>query len=117
MIYRRKRAKATIALDGTLSGAVPIGGAACALLMPAAWTAATITFQAGHEEAGVITYRDLYDQDGDEVELTVAVDRHVILNPAEFLGVEHLKIRSGTAAAPVQQVAAREIYVIYREMG
>lgn len=105
-------ATATIANGASLSDAVALRrGRVAALQLPAAWTAAAITFQASLD--GGVTYGNVYD---DATERTIAsgsvvADRVLSLDPADWAGFTHIKLRSGTAASPVAQGAARAIVV------
>lgn len=107
-----KAETATIANGESLSDAVAIGsGSVAALHLPAAWTAAALTFQ-GSVDGGV-TYGNIYD---DGVERTIAsasivASRILSLDQRDWEGFTHIKIRSGTAATPVNQGAARAILV------
>ena len=94
---------ATIAAAGNLSSAANIVTSMIfGLKMPAAWTAADITFQVSLDN---VTYQNLYDETGTEVKVVVAASRFVRLPPGEWASYPYIKIRSGTAAAPVAQVA------------
>lgn len=100
----------TIANNESLSAAVDLaGGRLFAIMMPADWTAADLTFQACH--AGT-TFHNVYNEDDQEVVVQAAEDRFIILNPARWLGVRKLKVRSGTAASAVTQGGAREINLV-----
>lgn len=107
-----KTATATIANGQSLSDAVALGtGFPAALQLPAAWTAAALTFQ-GSVDGGA-TYGNIYD---DGVERTIAsasvvADRILSLDQRDWHGLTHIKIRSGTAAAAVNQGASRAIVV------
>ena len=108
VVYRSYTA--TIALNGSLSAAVDLnGGTPLRLEMPAAWTAAVVTFQFSHDG---VTYRNLYDAAGTEYSVTVDASRAVVLSPADFAGVRYIKVRSGTAASAVVQLAARSIGIV-----
>jgi hypothetical protein len=85
---------------------VPIG-----INMPAAWTAASITFRASASSA---TPQSLYDSFGTEVTVTAAASTYITLDPAQFLGIRVLQLRSGTAASAVNQAAARTLRVVCR---
>lgn len=109
---------ANIANGASLSQAIEnIGlGAASALVgieMPAAWTAANLTFQVSFDGD---TYKDLYDKDGNEVTVTAAASRYIGLIPSLFAGIRHLKVRSGTSGTPVNQGAARTLRLVVREV-
>lgn len=103
----------TIAESGSLSDEIDLGEGRvlCAIDMPADWDAANLTFQASYNSGG--TFDDLYDQYGTEKTVTAAADRYIPLDdPAFWLGVRYLKVRSGTAASAVEQTAARTIQLI-----
>lgn len=96
---------ATIANNESLSGAVNLGDTKGAtIFMPAAWTAASLTFQVSHDGTN---WFNLYDKDGTEYTVQADASRAIVLPLADWFGVEHLKIRSGTAAAAVNQGAER----------
>lgn len=109
MIFEKR--SATIANGESLSGALDLGGQRLlGLFMPAAWTAADLTFQVSQDGA---TWADLYDETGAEITVDAAASRAIVFsNPALFLGVKHLKIRSGTTGAAVAQGAERVIVTI-----
>ena len=104
---------ATIANGASLSGVVDIGEGKtlCAIDMPADWTAANLTFQASTASDG--TFDNLYDQYGTEKTVTADEDRYIALDdPAFWLGVRYIKVRSGTAASAVNQGAERVITLV-----
>ncbi len=105
---------ATIAAAGSLSAAVDLAGrgSPVGLLMPAAWDAAVITFAVSNDG---VTYRNLQQQLGaGEYSLTVDVDQALPLDPADFVAWRYIKVRSGTAAAPVAQAAGAAIGLCVR---
>lgn len=75
-----------------------------AIQMPAAWTAANLTFQASIDG---VTFADLYDDAGVEVLLTATASHVIIMPPSKFIGLRWLKVRSGTAGVAVAQGAER----------
>lgn len=96
----------TIASGQSLSAAVRLNGtSAQMLLMPSGWDAADISFAVCETEAG--TYADLYDAFGNEIAITVAAGRAVLLPPGLVRAGTWLKLRSGTSGAPVAQTADR----------
>jgi hypothetical protein len=108
----------TIANNESLSSAAWIWrnnhlGTVAAIVMPADWTAADLTFQASVDNS---TYWNVYDADDAEVTVQAAEDRHIILDPADFAGCPYLKVRSGTSGAAVNQGAARTIQLVLREV-
>jgi hypothetical protein len=85
-----------------------------ALLMPAAWDLAAITFLACDTQGG--TFLPVYDDAGTEVTIASAnaVAGRAIVNKTvleQLAGIRWLKIRSGVAATPVNQTADRAIIV------
>ena len=103
------RVPATIAINTSLSDAVALGGRVpTVIMMSAAWTAASLTFQGSPDAA---TYYDLYDSDGTEINIPAAAARRIILSSAPFTDHKYLRIRSGTATIPINQAAAAVLYV------
>ena len=98
------------------SGEVDFGSARlAAIFMPAAWTAADITLLASHESGG--TFQDVYGDDGTEEALTVAASRVVAIDDAAgvLASLRFIKLRSGTTGTPVNQAAARTLYLITKQ--
>ena len=102
----------TIPNAASLSPTIPLTtGSPVAVQMPAAWTAAGLTFQASSDG---VTFYDLYDHTGTEVAMAVDALRYIAFNKSfEWDAVRFLKIRSGTSALPVAQGAARTLTVVY----
>lgn len=81
-----------------------------AFVLPAAWTAANLTFQVSLDGT---TWCNLFDDAGTEVTVVALVSQYVVIaNPAKWLGVRFLKIRSGTSGAAVNQGADRIVTVV-----
>lgn len=100
---------ATIGSGAALSGAVDLGSAILsAIQMPAAWTAAAITFDVSADNATFVTLK----YQGAEVSLTVAASEGHTVDTSTFIGWRYLKVRSGTAGTPVNQGGARTITLI-----
>jgi len=75
-------ATVTIANGASLSGAANLGEARiCAIMMPADWTAADLTFQASIDGS---TFYNVYDEFDTEVTVQAADDRYIILEPARW---------------------------------
>ena len=100
---------ATIAINESLSAAVELDGAdVLRIAMPAAWTAADLTFQVSDD--GGTTFRNVYWDWGPEMVVDAAAAMSIELSP--FVGlhnIDQIKVRSGTAGVPVAQAAEREI--------
>jgi hypothetical protein len=86
--------------------------------MPAAWTAAAITFLGAEKHGG--TFLPIYDDS--ENEISVAVDKINVSTAISLAAISeelrpfrYIKLRSGAAATPVVQEAARTIQVIGKE--
>lgn len=105
----------TIAEGESLSSSVNLdaGYTLVAISMPAAWTAAPLTFQASRYGS---TFVDLFDADGVEVQVAAAANRYIVLDPALWVGVWYLKLRSGTSSAPVAQAVARSPILIVKAL-
>lgn len=103
----------TIAAAGTLTPVfiLPAGHEIAAILMPAVWTAAAITFQAGITATAL---GDAFTSAGAEVSLTIAAAHCIPLAPALLHGALYYKIRSGTTGSPVAQAAERVLTLITR---
>lgn len=113
----RTTATGTIASGASLSGAIPLGGypgTVCAILMPASWTSASLTFQGS---ADGTTYGNIYKvgSDGAASEFTITspvAGTWIVLMPGDLPSVNYFKIRSGTAGSPVTQGADRILTVV-----
>lgn len=109
---RTEAISATIANTGSLSAAIQLGGRVpVGLIMPAAWTAASLTFQVSVDGS---TYVDLYSLANPSAEytLTVSTSRAIPLDAAVFAGAAYLKVRSGTSGAAVAQGGDRIVQIV-----
>lgn len=124
-----QRVQVTIPAGQSLSNAFSLKRAEyVALVMPTAWTAANITFQAAFvSNPQASDWRNVFGASG---ELVVTADANAVLVlPSSGVFVllnpiwretgnggmwPNLRIRSGTAALPVAQTAARDIVVLAR---
>ncbi len=108
-------ATATITAGQSLSSAVavPEGHVVSGVKIPAAWTAASVTFQGGVDSTAL---GDLYNTAGEVTFLSGgdAAGKYLVCSPLDFGGVRFLKVRSGTSGAAVNQVANRSIDVSFR---
>lgn len=106
---------AVIANGASQSGEVDLGGLSVqAIVMPAAWTAANLTFLAADATGG--TFNPVHDDGGTEVTVTAAAARCIGMDAAarELDGLRYIKVRSGTTATPVNQAAERTLTLILR---
>ena len=102
-----------ISADKSVSLPVFIGGefSLIGIKYPDVWTAAAITFLVS---ADGVNYANLLDDAGTEVSKTVTASQYRELDSAEFKSAIYLKIRSGTAATPVEQEEDREFTLVQR---
>lgn len=102
----------TIAIGESVSDRllIPEGTTGVVIHMPAAWTAANLTFQGSDDDS---TYRNVYTDSGQEVTVTAAASRAIVadLHLPSLTSFQYLKFRSGTAAVAVAQAASRAIIV------
>jgi hypothetical protein len=98
----------TTAANGLSASVDLANGRLVGIQMPDTWTAAALTFQASYDG---ITYADVYDGSV-ERNYTVAANRYLQLPISDWLGVRYVRLRSGTAGAPVQQGANRAIGLV-----
>ena len=92
---------ASLSIGYSLQGRILTG-----VYMPAAWTAAGLTFQASYDG---VTWFNVYDTTGELTITTAAASLYLALDGTKFLGVNFLKVRSGTAGVPVAQGGARTL--------
>lgn len=118
---------ASIASGASLSGAIDFGnangspegpalGRLTAILMPATWDAANLTFQVSNDG---VNFQNLYDDGGNEVTVTTAQGRNHGLRfdlCRVFRRWRWLKVRSGTSGAAVNQTADRSIVLLGDDM-
>lgn len=101
----RQALTVTIANGASLSDVVDLGAASLAcILMPATWTTAGLTFAVAPAIGG--TYVPLWNNLGTEYAVpsaSAAASQHIIVPVVDFLGIQFLKVRSGTAGSPVNQ--------------
>jgi len=108
-----KEVAVTILNAASLSAAVELHGADILRInMPAAWTAADLTFQLS-DDGGGNWYGNVYWDWGPEMVIDADVDMSIELSP--FVGlhnIDRIKVRSGTAGVPVAQGDDRVITLI-----
>jgi hypothetical protein len=105
---------AVIANGESLSGAVDLRSYRLAgVIMPAAWTAAALSFQAAESPIG--TFGEAVDSAGAPLAVTAAASQYIVFvaalqEAAAALGV--IKVRSGTSGAAVNQAATRTLRLV-----
>lgn len=117
MARAKTTAQVTIANGASLSAPVNLGAnILCAIQVPASWTAAALTFQASDDSGA--TWQSIYDSTGTEVTIPQSAappGQRVSINSSAFVGVDYLKVRSGTTASPVNQTALRTLTLVTRK--
>lgn len=92
---------------------VQVSGKLVGIIMPAAWTAAGLTFSASATLGG--TYYDIYDIGVERTIATAVVAAGAHLEPTSlnnWLAVNFIKLRSGPGASPVNQGASRTFTLV-----
>ena len=98
-----------IASGDSVSGTPDLDGVELeAVVVPAAWTAADLTFQVSVDRT---TWSDLLNSTGTEIKITAGPGK-AHLNPFPDSGMRFMRFRSGTAATPVAQAAERTVTAI-----
>ena len=112
MPARRHYQEVTIANNGTLSSVAALGDrSVCAIVMPAAWTAAAISFQASPDN---VTFTDVYDATTERsITPSATASRCLVVDPMLWQ-FNYLKIRSGLTGATQAQGGERTIGIISR---
>ena len=99
----------TIASGQTVSNAVNcLGTVLVGIQTPAALTGTSLTFQVS--DAGV-TFFDYYNAAGNQVTVAMSVDKRIGLLPADFAGIQYIKLVSSSAEG-----AERKFTLIFRGM-
>lgn len=126
----------TVIASGTaVSGVVDCGSeyTLVGIEIPTTWTAADITLLGATHTGKTpgtafgespqdkleaqLTFRSVVDSTGTEFKVTVGATGDKLIAIPDYLleGVQFLKVRSGTAAAPVNQAADRQIRLVVAE--
>lgn len=84
-----------------------------AIHFPTGWTATSVTLLAAVTAKG--PFLPVYDASGVELTITAAADRVVAVDRAATRGLAHVKLRAGTAAAPVNVSADRTLRLMLRD--
>lgn len=104
----------TIAINTSVSSAADLGDTVlCAVITPAAWTAAAITFEASNDGVAWFPMRTTAG------EVTIATGqisateaRYLAVDPNNFRSVRFVRIRSGVSGTFVNQLAARVLTLV-----
>ncbi|MFN0183054.1 MAG: hypothetical protein ACKVQR_04460 [Aquabacterium sp.] len=104
----------TILNAASLSDEIVLNGLMVeAIIMPAIWSAAGLSFEAAEASGG--TFLPLFDVAGVEITATVDINRRVVMPISLIRGHNVLKLRSGTSAVPANQGGNRSITLLCRD--
>lgn len=85
-----------------------------AIIIPAAWTAAVVSFQVSPDDGA--TWYPLQDDGANVITVAgAAASLYLAVDPSQFAGITHLKVQSGTPTTPVNQAAAAAILTVWRK--
>lgn len=104
----------TISNGTSLSVPVPLGDSPLTgIAMPAAWDAAGLSFQVSAD--GGATWGEMQSISA-VVSVTAAAGQYIAIDPTLWRGINMIKVRSGTAAAPVNQTADRVLTLVTKRL-
>lgn len=105
----------TTAADGVSEEINLTGLTLCCIQMSTDWTAAAIGFQASVD--GSTNYYPVYNSAGDHLTYPTSGSRVVAFDPAQFAGIQRMKLVSETTAGvAVAQTAARTLVLGLAEL-
>lgn len=99
----------TIANGASLSDAVEVGESVVLGFQLPTIDAAVLTFQGSHDG---VTYQNVFDSAQVEVQIASSTGVRFVAAPAALNMLPYIKVRSGTAAAPVVTTGQRTIQVV-----
>lgn len=103
---------ATIVSGQSLSAEVDLGAnAIVGIAMPAAWTAADLTFQVSID--GGVTWLELQSISA-AIDFKAAAGQFIAVDPTQLRGFNAIKVRSGTSGVPVNQGATAVLTLMGR---
>lgn len=103
-----------IASGASLSAGISIGPYTLAgIQMPAAWVAAGLSFQVSQDDG--VTYQELASTTS-PIAYMASAGQFLQFDPAPWLAITRIKVRSGTSGSPVVQTAGAIITLVVRPM-
>jgi hypothetical protein len=113
-LYSKADQYISIPASGTISDSISLVlQTLLAIQTPPEWTTADLTFRASVDG---INFDNMYDQFGNEIVIKAGASRFIVVNPADWVGVRYLVVRSGTSGTPVAQTASRALILINRSV-
>jgi hypothetical protein len=111
--YGHRQLDFVIPIGTSLSQALQLNGLfGEAIVMPAAWTAAGLSFEGADASGG--PWQPLEDGLGVEMTVPVLASQTFLLPLGMLRTLNWLRLRSGTSTAPVNQLAARTVQLLAR---
>lgn len=105
----------TIANGASLSGAIDLGDyTLVGLITDSAWDTNTMSFAVSDAIGGTYVPLHSLTSGAEVVTGSIVASKWFAADPADFAGVQYLKVRSGTSAAAVNQSGATVITLICR---
>ena len=116
-----------IPANQTITGIIDLGEFKLfAIELPATWAGTSLTFQAKSTNTpeaddqsvdDAENWKNVYDDSGNEVTVTVAANRIVCIDAAalKLAALRYIRIRSGTAAAPVGQNPSKPLKLLVKQ--
>lgn len=104
---------ATIPNGGSLTPAIKLGDRTLVgISMPASWTTANLSFQVSVDGTN---FQELNSSSA-AIGVTASAGIYIQLDPSIFIGVNIIKVRSGTSGSAVAQGADRVLTLVTRAM-
>jgi hypothetical protein len=101
---------ASLSLPVNLAGLVPVR-----IETPAAIDGTVMTFEASTDGA---SFAPLWDPAGagSEYQIAIGASKSISLRPSDFMGIQQIRLRTGTSSAPTAQSAARVLRLVCAQM-
>jgi hypothetical protein len=102
----------TVADGQSLSDALSVDKyVVCGFVVDSGWNTAALTFTVSYDGT---TYYNMFNGATELSYAAIAASSWVSVDPAVFMGIPYIKVRSGTAGTPVNQTGASVVTVITR---
>lgn len=96
----------------SLSASIEVNGEhVIGVIVPAAWTAAGLSFQGSFDGTN---FFELYDMTGVAITIPVVASSYTVIQPTAMHGVNFVKVRSGTSGSPVTQASTMVLTLLTR---
>jgi hypothetical protein len=85
----------------------------CGIITPSGWDTAALTFQGSVDNT---TFYNVWNGAAEAAYAAVTASIFVVFDPAIFLGIPYIKVRSGTGASAVNQADAVTVTLVMRQI-